>query len=136
MQVQEMMATHPDAPREHDELLTRCIEACHACAQACIACADACLSEDEVAKLGDCIRLNLDCADLCATVGRVVTRRTGANDGLLPEIISLCALACRLCADECGRHARMHEHCKVCATECRRCAEACNEATRALRGRI
>ena len=135
MQVQELMATHPNAPREHEELLARCIEACTSCAQACTACADACLAEEEVDRLRDCIRLNLDCADLCATVSRVVTRGTGVNDGLLPEIISLCALACRLCGDECGRHGRRHGHCRACASECRRCAEACNEAIRALRGR-
>jgi hypothetical protein len=47
------------------------------CAQACTACADACLSEQNVADLAKCIRSNLDCADICDTTGRVLSRHTG-----------------------------------------------------------
>ena len=57
--------------------LQECIEACFECAQACTACADACLSEDMVAELTTCIRTNLDCADVCETAGRVLSRHTG-----------------------------------------------------------
>jgi hypothetical protein len=38
-----------------------------------------------------------------------------------------CMTACRSCGDECERHARMHEHCRVCAQACRRCGQACQE---------
>jgi hypothetical protein len=134
MQVQQMMSTHPQAPRNASDALLRCIEECYSCAQTCTACADACLAEESVAELRRCIRLNLDCADLCAMIGRIVTRGTGLNEGLLAEIINTCALVCRLCGDECGRHASRHEHCRICAQACRSCAEACNEAIRSLRG--
>jgi hypothetical protein len=129
-----MMLSHPDAPRNAGDALLRCIETCYSCAQTCTACADACLAEDEVADLRHCIRLTLDCADLCATIGRIVTRGTGLNEALLAEIINTCALACRLCAGECDRHAGQHDHCRICAAACRRCAEACGEAIRSLRG--
>lgn len=29
------------------------------------------------------------------------------------------------CADECERHAQMHEHCRICADHCRECARMC-----------
>lgn len=134
MQVEQMMSTHPQSPRNANDALRRCIEECYSCAQTCTACADACLAEPGVADLRQCIRLNLDCADLCATIGRIVTRGTGLNEPLLAEVINLCALICRMCAAECGHHADRHEHCRICALACRSCAEACGEAIRSLRG--
>lgn len=133
MQVEQMMSTHPLAPRNANDALLRCIQACYSCAQTCTACADACLAEESVAELRQCITLNLDCADICAAVGRIVTRGTSLNEALLAELINTCALVCRLCCDECERHARMHEHCRLCASACRSCADACSEAIRSLR---
>ena len=37
-------------------------------------CADDCLSEDDHADLVRCIRLDLDCADVCDATGRILTR--------------------------------------------------------------
>lgn len=134
MLVQEMMSTHPQAPRTASDALLRCIEECYSCAQTCTACADACLAEEGVEHLRQCIRLALDGADLCATIGRIVTRGTELNEPLLAEIINTCALVCRLCGDECQRHAYRHEHCRICAVACRSCTDACSEAIRSLRG--
>ncbi len=103
-----------------------CIEACVECAQACTACADACLSEDNVAELSKCIRTNLDCADICETTGRVLSRHTGYDANITRALLQACMTVCRSCADECGRHADAHEHCRICAEACRRCAEACD----------
>jgi hypothetical protein len=44
-----------------------------------VSCADACLAEDLVKELTQCIRLNLDCADVCNITGRIATRRTGSD---------------------------------------------------------
>ncbi|HTU11107.1 MAG TPA: four-helix bundle copper-binding protein [Allosphingosinicella sp.] len=134
MHVAQMRMTHPEAPRDAAEALQRCIEHCYACAQACSACADACLAEPAVFALRNCIRLNLDCADLCATIGRIATRGTGSNEALMAELLNSCALICRMCADECQRHAGRYEHCRICAAACRACAESCGEAIDALRG--
>lgn len=127
MHTQMMIQTHPevDGDIDADQVLIDCIEACFDCAQTCTACADACLAEDEAHHLKQCIRLDLDCADICDTVGKVATRRTGNNLTTLRVLLAACAEACRVCADECDSHAEMHEHCAICADACRRCEEAC-----------
>src|SRR5919202_5203932 len=45
------------------------------CAQTCTACANACLGEPQVQDLVRCIRLNLHCADVCDTTGRLISRQ-------------------------------------------------------------
>lgn len=128
MHAQTMISSHPDVRGNTNAALIRCIEECFDCAQACISCADACTGEKTAAELKQCIRLNLDCADICLATGAVASRRTGSNEHILRSTIELCAEACRLCAEECGRHAGHHEHCSVCAEACRNCEAACREA--------
>nr|MDQ3342689.1 four-helix bundle copper-binding protein [Actinomycetota bacterium] len=99
---------------------------CFDCAQACSACADACLGEDMVAELRKCIRLDLDCADVCAATGRVLSRQTAYDPTITTAVLTACAAACKACGDECASHAEMHDHCQVCAEACRRCEQACN----------
>ena len=132
MHAEEMIRTHPGAEGRTDDALIRCIEACYDCAQACTSCADACLGEDMVKDLRQCIRLDLDCADICAVTGAVATRRTGSNDDVLRRVLQTCETACRSCAEECERHAGQHEHCRICAEACRRCERACREALQSL----
>jgi hypothetical protein len=102
------------------------------CAQACTACADACLSEEMVADLRTCIRSDLDCADICGTTARVLSRHTGYDANLSRAVLQACAVACRSCGDECARHAEMHEHCRICAEACRACEKACRELAAAM----
>ena len=109
-----------------DELLRRCIEEGYACAQACTACADACLGEPDVADLRDCIRLDLDCADICAATGAIATRR--GDERAIIAALEACAAICDLCGHECQLHAGRHQHCRICAEACRRCERACREA--------
>jgi hypothetical protein len=132
MHAQEMIRTHPDVHGNTNDMLIRCIEECYDCAQACTSCADACLSEDMVKDLRQCIRLNLDCADLCAVTGAVATRRTGSNEDVIRRLLQACETACRLCGEECARHASQHEHCRVCAESCRRCEQACRTALQSM----
>ena len=112
--------------------LADCIHACFACGETCTACADACLSEDMVAELIKCIRTNLDCADICATTGAVLSRRTGYDANITRTILEACRVACGSCATECERHAGMHEHCRLCGEACRRCEAACTDLLAAL----
>lgn len=132
MHAREMISAHPDVKGSISELLITCIEACYACAQTCTSCADACVAEDEIAQLRQCIRLNVDCADICGATGSLASRRAGSNQEVLRTMIETCALACRVCAEECEKHAGRHEHCKVCAEECRRCEQACVAAIRSV----
>ncbi|TDH62096.1 four-helix bundle copper-binding protein [Dankookia rubra] len=132
MRAQQMIATHPHVRGSTNDALIRCLEECYSCAQTCISCADACLGEQMVQQLTQCIRLNLDCADVCAATGSIATRRTGSNEEIIRQMLKVCEMACRLCGEECERHAGMHEHCRVCAESCRRCERACAEAIRSM----
>jgi hypothetical protein len=127
-QARAMISSHPDVKGSVSDRLIRCIEECYACAQTCTSCADACLAERNVDKLKQCIRLDLDCADLCAATGALASRRTGSNVDVLRSVIETCAIACKVCGDECEKHARAHEHCRVCAEACRSCEQACRDA--------
>ncbi|WP_101790663.1 four-helix bundle copper-binding protein [Nonomuraea indica] len=128
LQVAEMLSTYPKDLGDIDQSrLATCIEECLRCAQACTACADACLSEDMVAELTKCIRTDLDCADICGTTARVLSRHTGYDANLTRAVLEACAQACKACGDECERHSKQHEHCAVCAQACRDCERACRE---------
>lgn len=126
--VQQMVRTNPgDAPVD-EVTIVECIEACLDCTQAYTACADACLGEEQVAELRRCIRLDLDCADICETTGRILSRQTAFEPQTARAQLEACAQACRVCGDECDRHAEMGmQHCVHCAEACRRCEQACND---------
>ncbi|PZR52982.1 four-helix bundle copper-binding protein [Xylanimonas oleitrophica] len=126
-----MMQAHP-GPVDHQDLLAAAVDAAVACAQACTACADACLAEDMVADLRRCVRNDLDCADVCDTTARVLSRQTGDDGGVRRAVLEACITACRACGDECESHASMHEHCRVCAEACRACEQACRDLLGAL----
>src|SRR3546814_7228041 len=94
MHASQITAAHPDVGGDINEALLRCLEACQSCAQACTACADACLAEPMVAELRQCIRLNLDCADMCTAAGNLASRRTGSHERGLVAALEACARAC------------------------------------------
>lgn len=90
------------------------------CAAACENCMDSCLGEEDVKMMVKCIRLDRDCAKICAlTASFVATHSDYAR-----QIVKQCAEICRACAEECGKHE--HDHCQECAQACRECVEACN----------
>ena len=128
MQTKEMIATHPDVRGNVNQPLIDAIDAAYACAQTCTSCADACLAEDMVAQLRQCIRLNLDCADICEVTAKLVSRRTGTDEELIADMLEVCAATCERCAEECFLHAEMHAHCRICADACDSCATCCREA--------
>jgi hypothetical protein len=131
--VKEMLESYPvELSGRDSEALARCIEACVACAQACTACADACLSEEDLPDLRKCVRTDLDCADICETTGRVLSRHTGYDAANVRAQLVACAAVCRACADECERHAGRHAHCRVCSEACRRCEAACRDLMASL----
>ena len=128
MYVREMAVTHPNLGKGVNNALIHCVEQCVSCAQTCTACADACLAEDAADDLVECIRLNLDCADLCHAAGQIATRRAGDHDGALAVALQACAEACAMCAGMCELYAHRMEHCRICALHCQTCEEACLEA--------
>ena len=73
-----------------------------------------------------CIRLDLDCADVCGATGRIMSRQTAFDPQIARAQLQACATACRVCAEECAIHAQHGmEHCRVCAEACRTCEQAC-----------
>jgi hypothetical protein len=125
--VRDIIDRHPRRGRVDRELLFRCIDECFDCSATCTACADASLGDPDVLELIQSIRLSLDCADVCDTVGRVVTRQTEVDLGIARAALDACVVACRACGDECERHAAHHDHCRVCAEVCRSCEQACRD---------
>lgn len=129
----QMLETHPWQGNVDRAQLVACIDACIECEQACTSCADACLSESGPEHLTKCIRLNLDCADVCGVTARVITRQTGYDAPTTKSVLESCAEICATCAEECEHHAGDHEHCRICADACRRCEEACRSLLDAMK---
>lgn len=129
--IEQMLNSHPEPAGSNGEEALRCIEACAVCAQACTVCADACLGENGVQDMVTCIRLNLDCADVCHVTGTLMTRPSHRDAPALRAQLQACIEICRACAEECAKHEHM-DHCRVCAETCRECAEACEAMSGAL----
>jgi len=89
------------------------------------ACADACLGEKDVSHLVACIRKNEDCADICLATARIVSQLTHTDKELVVALLRTCAHACRLCAEECAKHAKMMPNCDIRSQACLHCASAC-----------
>ncbi len=92
------------------------------CAAACHMCLDACLGEGDVKMMTKCIRLDLDCAEICTMIAAFVARSSEHASHLLAE----CAEICGKCAAECEKHDM--DHCQECARACRKCEAACKAA--------
>jgi hypothetical protein len=127
-----MLDTFPGTFNVDAGVLAATTDAVNDCAQACTGCADDDLSERDIAELTKCIRLNLDCADVCTATVRVISRQTEYDANLTRSLLEACATACKSCGDECQRHAEMHEHCRVCEEACRRCERACRQLLAAM----
>ena len=128
----QLLDTYPRDVNLDADLLAGAIDALSDCAQACIADADDDLSEQNIADMVKCIRLCLDCADICAATLRVVSRQTDYDANLTRPLLEACVATCKSCGDECEHHAQMHEHCRVCAEACRRCEQACRQLVAAI----
>ena len=130
--LERVLSTAPGRPKTDAQALAACAEACAACELTCNGCADACLAESNLDVLRRCIRLNLDCADVCASTGRMLSRGLHSDPEILRGQVRICERVCSACAAECEKHAAHHEHCRHCANECRRCETTCRELLRAL----
>ncbi len=130
----QMVRANPSGAAVDEATLVECIDSCFDCAQACTACADACLGEDDPGHLARCIRLDLDCADMCDATGKILSRQTAFEPAMARAALGACAESCRLCAEECEHHASEMdmEHCRACSEACRRCEQACNDLISAI----
>lgn len=125
--IEMMLRTHPRADLQHVEDYAEALRALATCAETCLACADACLGETEhLDRLRRCIRIDLDCADICQATARILGRQTETPHDVVHAQLHACIVACQACGDECEHHADQHDHCRICAEACRHCQERCN----------
>jgi len=129
--VRRMFQTHPAPASDAGEEAFALVQAAAECTYTCTTCADACLEEDDPAAMRKCIRLCLDCAEICSVTAKLIARPGPQDQQVLRAQLEACATACRACADECASHTG-EAHCQVCAEACRACAEACDRMKGAL----
>jgi Domain of Unknown Function (DUF326) len=129
----QLLDTHARDFKIDAGVLAATIDALSDCTQACTADADADLSERNLAELVKCVRLCLECTDICGATLGVVSRPAEYDTHVTAPLLEACVAICKSCGDECERHARMHEHCRVCAEACRRCERACRELLAAMK---
>ncbi|WP_027345567.1 four-helix bundle copper-binding protein [Hamadaea tsunoensis] len=127
------LSTHPARRSADHSVVTETIALLDECAQICTTCADACLYEEETDRLATCIRLDLDCADICATAVRMLCRAPAKDLSYVAAMLDLVRLACRRSAEECAQHADKYEHCKVCAEAAIACERACGAFIESMR---
>jgi hypothetical protein len=123
----QLLDTYPGTLNVDVGVLAATIDALSDCAQACIADTDADLIEQNVTEMVTCIRLCMDCADVCTAAAGVTSRPAQYDANVTRPLLESCVAICKSCGDECERHAQMHAHCRVCADACRRCEQACRE---------
>jgi hypothetical protein len=70
------------------------------------------------------IRADLDCVDICHATRQVLTRAS-ADATILRGLLGSAVAACERSAEECGRHADHHGHCRLCSEGTRVTADAC-----------
>jgi hypothetical protein len=128
----EMLQAHPSPVQMDLNVLAECIQAAMDCHQSCTTCADACLAGPKVEQMRHCIRLNLDCADICVAATNVMSRMTAPDWTMMRAQVESLLQACRSNAAECEKHAEQQKHCAVCAESCRRCERACARMLEAM----
>ena len=121
----QMLDTYSRTFNADAGLLAAAIDALSDCVQACNADNAADLGEQNVSEMVKCIRLCLDCADICTAAAAVTSRQTDYDANVTRPLLEACVAICKSCGDECERHAQHHQHCRVCAEACRRCEQAC-----------
>ncbi|MCD8029775.1 MAG: four-helix bundle copper-binding protein [Bacteroides sp.] len=101
-----------DKVKNMNRMLGKCVAVCNFCF-------DSCLREENVEMMKECIRLDKECAEICALTLSLVA----SGSEMAGEALTLCAAICEKCGEECGKHD--NDHCRKCAETCLACAEAC-----------
>jgi hypothetical protein len=102
------------------------IRACYDYAEACLVDADADLAEPHTLEMVRCIRLCLECADVCLATGAMLLRQTSFDPATARGTLQACVQTCKVCGDDCEHHAQHGiAHCQTCMKACRRCEQAC-----------
>src|SRR5260370_14604269 len=121
----QLLDTYPGNLNADAGVLAATLDALSDCAQACAADADADLSEQNLAEMVRCIRLCLDCTDVCTATLGVVSRQTDYDPAITRPLLAACVATGKSCGDERARHAPRYEHSRGCEQACRPSETAC-----------
>lgn len=105
-----------------EDQMKKCIENCTKCAIFCEHMTQHCLKKGGEHADPDHIRLLQDCADICNTSARFMSR----DSNLHFRTCEVCSEVCSACADDCDR-LDDDEMMKKCAEICRDCASSCQQ---------
>jgi hypothetical protein len=128
----QLLDIYQDTVNVDVALLAAAIDTINDCAQACTTDTDADLAEQDLTEMVRCIRLCLNCTDVCTAAAAVISRPADYDADVARPLLQACVAICKSCGDECERHAHM-PHCRVCAEACRRCEQACRELLDAMK---
>jgi hypothetical protein len=130
--VRRVVDDHSSNMSVEAELLSRSIDVLNECVDACASDIEDDLGEPGLAEMVYCIRLCLNCSDVCSAAVDVLRRQSVNDANVSVPLLEACAAICRTCGDECERHAEM-PHCRICGEVCRRCERVCRELLDAMR---
>jgi hypothetical protein len=113
-----------NAPRFLDSaMLDSSLTALAECHAACQRCADAWLAHSPLGPDAlRCIRLIVDCGDLCAAAAEVLPEIENESSALVRSRLNACVVACERCVREAARHRAPHA--PACIEACRYAAGA------------
>jgi len=101
--------------------LAAVLDALSACEQASTVCGTA---MDEVGGMAFEVHRAMDCADVCGTARRVLSRVAHHDPRVVAAVIEAAVVACESSAAACDAHADHHEHCRLHSTAAHDCAQA------------
>jgi len=112
----------------NDQNLKECTRKCNDCSEICYRTATHCLQLGGEHASADHQVVLQDCADICATAARFMSRGSHHHSHVCRE----CAEICAECADGCDRIANGDALMKQCAQICRECAQTCDRMAAAV----
>jgi len=101
------------------EVYSQLVESLENCDALCNNCVTSSLDEDNIQPLSACIKLSIDCADICHLALKLLTRDSSHT----VSAVELCMTICGECAAECEKHD--YDQCRLSTRACRQCESHC-----------
>jgi len=102
------------------DVYSELVDSLEKCDAACNNCAISSLDEDDRKPMSDCIKLSLECADVCHLALRLLAR----DSTHAVSTVKLCMTICGECATECEKFE--YDQCRLSARACRRSEKQCS----------
>lgn len=118
------------APDDKDDGHDKCADACFDCEKECSEAFHYCCKQLSSGKAthAKAMHLCVDCADICSTAGKLVSRKSP----LMVFTCQACAECCDACVAECDKLS--DADLKECCDALRKCSTACKEMVKAMAG--